>query len=94
MSAEVAVELSGKTFTTLNVDIDLLGISTGTEYDIQVQYPEFTGHIKNKIDGIEDGAEQNEQADWDETDDTDDGFIKNKPNVPAEETPQLSLIHI
>ena len=86
--ANVVVELSGKTFTTLDVNIDLLGISTGTEYNITIEFPNFTGNLKNKLDGIEDGAEQNEQADWRTTDSNDDSFIKNKPTIPAAETSQ------
>jgi hypothetical protein len=36
---------------------------------------------KTKLDGIEAGAEVNEQADWDVVLSSDDAFIKNKPNV-------------
>ena len=37
--------------------------------------------IKNKVDGIEEGAEVNVQSDWGENDTTSDSFIKNKPNL-------------
>lgn len=39
---------------------------------------------KAKLDGIEAGAEVNVQADWNQTDDTEDDFIKNKPTVLTE----------
>ena len=38
---------------------------------------------KDKLDGIEAGAEVNVQADWDEADSTDDAYIKNKPDLSA-----------
>lgn len=38
---------------------------------------------KNKLDGIEDGAEVNVQADWDEADSDSDAYILNKPTIPA-----------
>lgn len=39
----------------------------------------FTLVYKNKLDGIEDGAERNVQSDWTQTDNTADDFIKHKP---------------
>lgn len=39
----------------------------------------FTSTLKNKLDGIQSGAEVNVNADWNITDTTNDGFIKNKP---------------
>lgn len=39
----------------------------------------FTNADKDKLDGIESGAEVNVQADWGETDPTSDSFILNKP---------------
>ena len=43
----------------------------------------FTTALKDKLDGIEAGAEVNVQADWSEVDSTDDAFIKNKPTIPT-----------
>ncbi len=40
---------------------------------------DFTDADKTKLDGIEEGAEVNVQADWGETDPTSDSFILNKP---------------
>ena len=39
----------------------------------------FTDTLKNKLDGIAEGAEVNVQSDWAETDENSDAFIKNKP---------------
>lgn len=41
---------------------------------------DFTNTLKNKLDGIEDGAEVNVQSDWNESNSSADSFIKNKPN--------------
>lgn len=40
---------------------------------------------KSKLSGIEAGAEVNVQADWNEEDSSKDGYIKNKPSIPAEQ---------
>lgn len=42
---------------------------------------DFTDADALKLAGIEDGAEVNVQADWDEADNTADDYIKNKPNL-------------
>ena len=44
----------------------------------------FTTTLKNKLDGIADGAEVNVQADWNETDTSSDAYIKNKPTIPTD----------
>jgi hypothetical protein len=38
---------------------------------------------QTKLDGIAAGAEVNVQSDWNQTDDTADDYIKNKPTVPG-----------
>ena len=43
----------------------------------------FTTAEKNKLAGVESGAEVNVQADWNTVDDTLDSFIRNKPNIPV-----------
>lgn len=40
---------------------------------------DYTTTDKTKLAGIADGAEVNVQSDWNQTDDTSDDFIKNKP---------------
>lgn len=44
---------------------------------------DFTNADKAKLDGIESGAEANVQANWIQTDNTADDYIKNKPTIPA-----------
>jgi hypothetical protein len=41
----------------------------------------FTNLEQVKLSGIEEGAEVNVQADWNQTDDEADDFIKNKPEI-------------
>jgi len=41
----------------------------------------FTSAEKTKLANIEEGAEVNVQSDWNQTDDTQDDFIKNKPEA-------------
>lgn len=43
----------------------------------------FTTAEKDKLSGIEAGAEANVQADWNQSDSTADDYIKNKPTIPA-----------
>ena len=49
----------------------------------------FTSAEKAKLDSIENGAEVNVQSNWNETDSTEDSFIKNKPTIPSK-TSELS----
>ena len=44
---------------------------------------DYTTNEKNKLSGIETGAEVNVQSDWNESDNTKDDYIKNKPTIPA-----------
>lgn len=43
----------------------------------------FTTALKNKLEGIESGAEVNVQSDWSQSDNTADDYIKNKPSLAA-----------
>lgn len=43
----------------------------------------FTSTLKTKLDGIENGAEANVQADWSEDDTSSDAYINNKPSIPT-----------
>ena len=52
-------------------------IGNSSETDIGLMTPEQF----NKLKGIEEGAEVNVQADWNQTDKTKDDFIKNKPDL-------------
>ena len=51
----------------------------------------FTDEDKEKLEGIEDGAEVNVQADWTETDINSDAYIKNKPEIPLVYDGRLDL---
>ena len=51
----------------------------------------FTTTLKNKLDGIESGAEANVQADWSQTDTTADDYIKNKPTIPTVNNAMLTI---
>ena len=51
---------------------------------------DFTTLLKDKLDGIEAGAEVNEQSDWNETDSVADSFIKNKPTKLSNFTDDLT----
>lgn len=51
----------------------------------------FTTTLKNKLDGIQAGAEVNVQADWDEADSTSDAYIQNKPNIPTVNDATLTI---
>ena len=44
---------------------------------------DYTDADKAKLSSIESGAEENVQADWNQTDATADDFIKNKPHIPS-----------
>lgn len=44
---------------------------------------DYTTAEKTKLAGIAEGAEVNVQSDWNQTDDTADDYIKNKPTIPA-----------
>lgn len=47
---------------------------------------DFTTNEKTKLAGIADGAEVNVQSDWNQTDNTKDDYIKNKPIIPSTAT--------
>ena len=72
---------NGEDFTTITVGVDLPELTTGTTYQFGVIKPEYTAVQDLKLKGIEDGAEQNVQADWNTTDTTDDSYIENKPDI-------------
>lgn len=55
--------------------LNIIGNSSETEIGL------MTPEQFNKLKGIEEGAEVNIQADWNQTDNTKDDFIKNKPDL-------------
>ena len=67
-------------------DVTVAGVHNGEYYGLVdavegkgLSTNDFTNELKNKLDEIEDGAEVNVQADWNETNELADDFIKNKP---------------
>ena len=60
---------------------DLLHIPTDLVHDASYVHTDnnYTAAEKEKLSGIEDGAEANVQSDWNETDSNSDAFIQNKP---------------
>lgn len=55
--------------------LNIIGNSSETEIGL------MTPESFNKLKGIEEGAEVNVQADWNQADNTKDDFIKNKPDL-------------
>ncbi len=60
---------------------NLLGDKVDKESGKGLSTEDFTTAEKNKLGGIEAGAEVNVQADWNESDSTKDDYIKNKPTL-------------
>ena len=54
-----------------------------TAYENNSNTNAFTDAEQSKLNGIASGAEVNVQADFNETDNTNDAFIKNKPTIPT-----------
>lgn len=65
---------SGMTRTEL---VNTIGEATSVQSGLE------SAADKDKLDGIESGAQVNVQADWNEADNTKDDYIKNKPNLSA-----------
>ena len=92
---DVETALSGKQDT---ID-DLSDIRTGAGKGATAVQPEsgkglstndFTDTLKTKLDGIAAGAEVNVQANWEQTDNTADDYIKGKPTIPTVPTAYTS----
>lgn len=50
---------------------------------------DYTTSDKDKLSGIDAGAQVNEQSDWNESNTSSDAFIKNKPTIPSDS----NLVH-
>lgn len=55
---------------------------------------DFTTTLKNKLNAIEAGAEVNVQSDWNQSDNTKDDFIKNKPTKLSDFTNDLGTDNV
>lgn len=87
--------------TTLQTDVEAVEASLGASTDetsantawgnIKKNTADI-GTINTKLSTIASGAEVNVQSDWEETDDTSDAFIKNKPTKLSEFTNDTGFI--
>jgi len=82
--------------TTINVN-SVTGVGLVTSVNSQVgdvvistSDNNFTNVLKNKLDGIQAGAEVNVNADWNAT--SGDSFILNKPTIPTITIPTLQQV--
>ena len=69
----------GDTITALNLGDTYQAKESGKGLSTN----DYTTAEKNKLSGIAAGAEVNVQANWAETDSSEDSFIKNKPSIPS-----------
>lgn len=53
---------------------------------------DYTNAEKNKLSGIQSGAEVNVQVDWNEDDSSSDAYIRNKPSITATSDGQGTVI--
>lgn len=80
-----------------NIEFSVADLVAGLQSEITAQNPlsadlvvdgitnkVFTLTMKNKLDGIESGAQKNVQSDWNQTNQNADDFIKNKPDIPED----------
>ncbi len=77
--------VTGATINGSNVTVTNKVLNLGSNYVQDANYVHtdnnYTTTEKNKLAGIEEGAEVNVQADWNETATTSDAFIQNKPDL-------------
>ena len=80
---EEAIASAGSSIQGVSIDGTALTPGANNVVDIPLVTTSADGAMsaddKVKLDGIEPGAEVNEQADWTESDSASDAFIKNKP---------------
>ena len=83
---------TGDEWDALGSTIDLTNYYTKTKADDKfvekingktLTSNDFTNELKAKLEGISNGANKNIQPDWNQTDNSKDDFIKNKPVIPT-----------
>lgn len=74
---------TGGTGVVVNNTTHIISLDNDVVIDPNYVHTEnnFTNVYKNKLDGIEAGAEKNVQSDWNQSDTTADDYIKNKPSA-------------
>ena len=68
---------------TQKATTDALGLKVDAVSGMGLSSNDFTNNDVSKLNGIESGAQVNVQSDWDQTDNTADDYIQNKPTIPA-----------
>jgi len=68
-------------FTRLKTILELSNFTLPNGIVIDPNYLAFTQAMLNHLNSIQSGAEVNVQADWNETDNLSDAFIRNKPSI-------------
>jgi len=95
-AAEILNKPSLAAVATSGAYSDLSGTPDLSNYVTDASYVHtdnnYTNADKNKLAGIAAGAEVNVQSDWNQTDDTADDFIKNKPTIPSFNQTQMDAI--
>ena len=87
-SGSAAGTMSASDFTKLaGIETGATADQTGAEiksaYEGEADTNAFTDADHTKLDGIATGAEVNVQSNWNQTNNTADDFIQNKPTIPA-----------
>lgn len=80
-TAQLAAMNSGITAEKLQADETALAGKVDKETGKGLSANDFTTDEKTKLAGIAEGAEVNVQSDWNQTTDTADDYIKNKPTL-------------
>ena len=81
---EVKRRLDGHDGDIININNDIDNLEQSKVDKVPgmgLTHNDFTDADKNKLDGIEAGAQRNVQSDWNQADTTAPDYIKNKPNL-------------
>lgn len=81
--AEIADMKDGTTLDSFGDVETALADKVDAESGKGLSTNDFTDVLKTKLDGIASGAEVNVQSDWNQSDNTSDDYIKNKPTIPT-----------
>jgi hypothetical protein len=87
--SDAVTAAAGGGITTITPTAPITATGTGTSRTIGIVAAtnlvagSMSATDKAKLDGITAGAEPNVQPDWNEADNTQDSFIRNKPTIPA-----------